>query len=83
MAGSSIQSSLLKSLGAFGGQRVTGEATVTGSFGSIYALTSSTILGNTECNISNISGAVIPQGDTLLGDFSVVHISGDAVLYKG
>jgi hypothetical protein len=82
MADSSIQSSFLKSLGAFGGQRVTGEATVTGSFGAIKAMATSTILGNTECNISDISGLVVPQGDTVLGDFYVVHISGDAILYK-
>jgi hypothetical protein len=41
-----------------------------------------TVLGATVGNIDGISGAIIPQGDLILGEFSVVNCSGDAVIYK-
>lgn len=78
---SSPQSTLLKSIGAKGGIRVTGESLITGNFMAIKALEEVTILGSTACNIQNISGAVLAQGDVLLGEFTVANVSGDSVLY--
>jgi|11BtaG_2_1085332.scaffolds.fasta_scaffold108472_2 hypothetical protein len=83
MADSSPQSTLLKSIGAFGGVYTTGVSLNTGDYMAIKALGSDvTVLGETVGNINDISGAIIPQGDLILGEFSVVNCSGDAVIYK-
>tara|TARA_B110000495_G_C22840380_1_gene490132 strand:+ start:481 stop:729 length:249 start_codon:yes stop_codon:yes gene_type:complete len=79
---SSPQSSLLKSLGAYGGKRVTGSSLNTGVYMAVKALTDTTILNSTVGNIDGITGAIIIQGDTLLGQFSVLGLSGDSIIYK-
>jgi hypothetical protein len=83
MSDSSPQITLLKSIGALGGAYVNGTTLVTGNYMAIKALGSDvTVLGATVGNIDGISGAIIPQGDLILGEFSVVNCSGDAVIYK-
>lgn len=61
---------------------MTGNSVNTGEYMCVAALTDTTILGSTVGNIDNISGAVVPQGSVLLGEWSVLHVSGDCVLYK-
>lgn len=83
MSDSSPQTTLLKSIGALGGSYVSDTTLVTGDYMAIKALNSDvTVLGGTVGNIDNISGAIIPKGDVILGEFSVINCSGDAIIYK-
>lgn len=79
----SLQSNAIKSLGGFGGQRVTGESLITGEFMAIKGVGETTILGQTEGNIENISGLVLPSESVLLGEWTVVHTTGDCIVYNG
>lgn len=79
---SSTQSSLLHGIGAYGGVRKTGTTLNTGQYFAIKALTDTTISAGTVGNISGLVGAVIIQGDTVVGSWSVLNISGDAILYQ-
>lgn len=83
MADSSPQSTLLKSIGAYGGIRVTGESLITGNYMAVMAMTDTTILGSTQGNVGNLSGVVVVQGATLLGDWNILHTSGDCIIYNG
>ena len=80
--GSSPQSAQLKNIGAFGGIRVTGESSNQDDYMAIKALGSDVTVLGISGNVLGLTGAVIPQGDTLLGQFSNLHLTGDAVLYK-
>lgn len=82
MAGNSTQESLLKSLGSFGGTHATGVSNITGSYICISALTDTTVLSETSGNIENATNMVIPAGINVLGEWSVVHTSGDCIIYK-
>lgn len=77
----STQSSLIKQLGGYGGERVTGNQTVTGSFMAIHALDDCTIGAGTVGNISNFSGTTISLGDVIVGSWTTIEINGDAILY--
>jgi hypothetical protein len=79
---SSAQSSLLCTIGAFGGARKTGMSLNTGKFFALKALTDTIILEGTNGNISNLNNAIILQGDTLVGSWTVLNISGDAIIYQ-
>ena len=83
MADASTQTSLLKSIGALGGIRVTGDQTVNGNFMAIHALSDSSILSGTEGNIEGLIGSTISLGDVIVGEWTTIHINGDAILYKG
>ena len=83
MAGDYELELLGRSLGVFGGHRITGvDSHATGNYCAIYALTDTTIKAGTVGNIDNIAGAVVPQGDTLVGEFTIIHASGDAIFYN-
>lgn len=83
MTDSSTQTSLLKTIGATGGVRIVGDQTITGSFMAIHALQDCTILSGTEGNIEGFIGAVIVTGDVVVGEWTTIHISGDAIVYRG
>ena len=84
MADRSTQTSLLKSIGGLGGDRVTGVSTISGVlFMAIHANEETTVLGDTVGNINNIEDMVIAAGDTILGEWTVVHTEGDCIIYKG
>jgi hypothetical protein len=82
MAGSYEQELLGRSMGEFGGVRFNGEGHATGNFCGIHALTDTTVKATTIGNIDNIVGAVIPKGDTVVGYFTIVHASGDHIIYN-
>mgnify|MGYP003649492883 CR=1 FL=1 len=77
----STQSSLVKQLGGYGGLRVTGTQTITGNFMAIHALDDCTIGAGTLGNIDNFSGASITLGDCVVGYWTTIEISGDAIVY--
>lgn len=77
----STQSSLLKTLGAYGGIRVVGDQTLVGKFMAIHALDDTTVESGTVGNIQNFVGSTIVLGDTIVGSWSTVHISGEAIVY--
>lgn len=84
MTDSSTQTSLLKTIGAIGAIRVSSaDETITGSFMAIHALADTTILANTEGNIDNFVGTVISAGDVIVGEWTTLRISGEAIIYKG
>lgn len=77
----STQSSLLKQVGHYGGERV-GIGTHTGEFMAIHALDDCTIGAATVGSISNFVGASVALGDVIVGEWSVIELSaGDAILY--
>lgn len=82
MSDSSTQSSLLRSLGSFGSEHVTGVSNLTGSYMCVQALGETTVLGDTDGNMGGIENMVIPAGAYVLGEWSVVHTSGDCIIYK-
>lgn len=77
----STQSSLLKTLGAYGGKRISGENTISGKFLAIHALDDCTVAAGTVGNIENLVGATITLGDVIVGDWSTIHLVGDAIVY--
>jgi len=79
----STQSSLLKTIGATGGIRIVGDQTISGNFMAIHALTETSILSGTEGNIQNFIGTEILAGDVIVGEWTTLHISGEAIIYKG
>jgi hypothetical protein len=84
MTDSSTQTSLLKTIGAMGGVRVSSaDETVTGNFMAIHAIADTTILANTVGNIDNLVGMVIAAGDVVVGEWTTIRISGEAIIYKG
>ena len=85
----SPQGLLLQSMGGPGSEYLTGTNSVTGAYFGIQALEDCTMGGLTVGNVSSsdagndgISGAIIPKGATLFGQFQAVQIVGKAVLYK-
>jgi len=77
----STQSSLLKQLGHYGGERV-GAGTHAGKFMAIHALADSTIGAGTVGSISNLNGAVVLAGDVIVGEWTAIEITaGDAIIY--
>jgi hypothetical protein len=76
----STQSSLLKQVGHYGGERVT-DSTVNGKFMAIHALTECVIGPATVGSISGFVGATLPLGDVIVGRWSSLEISGDAIVY--
>ena len=76
----STQSSLLKQLGHYGGERII-DGTVTGKFMAIHALSECTIEAGTSGSISNFVGATITLGDVIVGDWTAVQITGEAIVY--
>jgi hypothetical protein len=83
MTDSSTQTSLLKTIGATGGIRIVGDQTITGHFMAIHALDDCTVLSGTEGNIENFVGASIVLGDVIVGEWTTIHLSGDAIVYRG
>ena len=79
----STQSSLLKTIGAVGGQRIVGDQTISGQFMAIHALDETTVLAGTVGNIDGLVNAVISLGDVIVGEWTTLHLSGDAIVYKG
>jgi hypothetical protein len=77
----STQSSLLKTLGAYGGVRVVGDQTITGKFMAIHALDDTVILSGTTGNIENFIGSTITLGDVIVGSWTTLHITGEAIVY--
>ena len=79
-------------MGGPGGEYLTGLNSTTGSYFGIQAFEDCTVMGLTSGNIASndpqasaacpVSGAIIPKGATLFGDFSIVQLSGKAILYK-
>ena len=85
----SPQGLLLQSMGGPGSEYLTGLNSTTGNYFGIQAFEDCTMMGLTTGNVTSndpqndgISGAIIPKGATLFGDFTVVQLSGKAVLYK-
>lgn len=78
----STQSSLIKQLGGYGGERVT-SGSVTGKFMAIHALADTTINAGTTGSISNFVGATVSLGDVIVGEWSVIDLTGDAIIYYG
>ena len=77
----STQSSLLKQVGHYGGERV-GVGTHTGKFMAIHALDDCTIGAGTVGSISNFDGAAIALGDVIVGSWNSIELTaGDAILY--
>lgn len=76
----STQSSLLKQVGHYGGERVVND-TVTGKFMAIHALTDCVIGAATVGSISNFVGANVALGDVIVGEWSVIELTGDAIVY--
>ena len=76
----STQSSLLKQVGHYGGERVV-DATVTGKFMAIHALGDCIIGAGTVGSISNFVGASVALGDVIVGEWSAIEIAGDAIVY--
>ena len=89
MPDSSPQGLLLQSMGGWGSEYLTGLTTSAGNYFGVQALEDCTMMGGTVGNVSSsdpqndgISGAIIPKGATLFGQFTAVQLSGKAVLYK-
>ena len=76
----STQSTLLKQVGHYGGERVV-DATVTGKFMAIHALGDCIIGAGTVGSISNFVGASVALGDVIVGEWSTIEIAGDAIVY--
>jgi len=76
----STQSTLLKQVGHYGGERVV-DATVTGKFMAIHALGDCIIGAGTVGSISNFAGASVALGDVIVGEWSAIEIAGDAIVY--
>ena len=76
----SKQSTLLKQVGHYGGERVV-DATVTGKFMAIHALGDCIIGAGTVGSISNFVGASVALGDVIVGEWSAIEIAGDAIVY--
>lgn len=83
MSDSSANTTLLKSLGAIGSKRVTGVTLVTGDYIAVQAVDDMTFLGETEGNMENISGLSLSAGDSIVGEWRVLHTSGECIFYKG
>jgi len=79
----STQSSLLKTIGAVGGIRIVGDQTISGNFMAIHALDETVVLSGTEGNIENFVGATIVLGDVIVGEWTTLHLNGDAIVYRG
>jgi hypothetical protein len=89
MPDSSPQGLLLQSMGGWGSEYLTGLNSITGKYFGVQAFEDCTMMGLTVGNVSSsdpqndgISGAIIPKGATLFGQFTAVQLSGKAVLYK-
>ena len=76
----STQSTLLKQVGHYGGERIV-DATVTGKFMAIHALGDCIIGAGTVGSISNFVGASVALGDVIVGEWSAIEIAGDAIDY--
>ena len=70
--------------GTQGGTYLNTTATLTGSFGSIYALTSTVVAGiSGSAPIINIAGGTLPAGVTITGSFSAIKLtSGSIIAYN-
>lgn len=77
----STQSSLLKTLGHYGGTRVVGNQTITGKFMAIHALADTTVESGTVGNIENFIGSTIIIGDVIVGSWTTLHLDGEAIVY--
>jgi hypothetical protein len=77
----STQSTLLKQVGHYGGERLVGDQTVSGNFMAIHALADTTVMAGTEGSIGNFVGATIVTGDVIVGEWTTLHISGEAIVY--
>ena len=76
----STQSTLLKQVGHYGGERVVND-TVTGKFMAIHALDDCIIGAGTVGSISNFVGAAVALGDVIVGEWTAIEIAGDAIVY--
>jgi hypothetical protein len=76
----STQSTLLKQVGHYGGERIV-NATVTGKFMAIHALDDCVIGAGTVGSIGNFVGATIVLGDVIVGEWTSIQITGDAIVY--
>jgi len=83
MGDKSTQSNMVKSLGGYGSERVVGADTVTGNYIAVQAIADTTILGDTVGNMENIDGLVVSEGIIILGDWSVLQVSGECIIYNG
>ena len=77
----STQSTLLKQVGHYGGERLVGDQTVSGNFMAIHALADTTVMAGTEGSIGNFVGATIVLGDVIVGEWTTLHLSGEAIVY--
>tara|TARA_B110000285_G_scaffold191307_1_gene219006 strand:- start:122 stop:373 length:252 start_codon:yes stop_codon:yes gene_type:complete len=77
----STQSTLLKQVGHYGGERLVGDQTVSGNFMAIHALADTTVMAGTEGSIGNFVGSIIVTGDVIVGEWTTLHISGEAIVY--
>jgi hypothetical protein len=77
----STQSTLLKQVGHYGGKRIVGDQTVTGKFMAIHALDDTVVMSGTEGSIENFVGATIVLGDVIVGEWTTLHLSGEAIVY--
>ena len=77
----STQSTLLKQVGHYGGERIVGDQTVTGKFMAIHALADTAVMAGTEGSIANFVGATIVLGDVIVGEWTTIHLSGEAIVY--
>ena len=91
----SPQGLLIQSMGGVGGSYITGTGWYTGNFFGIQALEDTRLYSGTVGNIggkadndglfkpASLSGALVPQGMTVFGDFSQIQISsGKAIIYN-
>ena len=69
--------------GSLEDERVVGDQTVSGQFMAIHALDDTTVLAGTVGNIDNLQGAIISLGDVVVGEWTTLHLSGDAIVYRG
>lgn len=76
----STQSTLLKQVGHYGGERII-DTTVTGKFMAIHALNDCVIGAGTVGSIGNFVGATIVLGDVIVGEWTSIQITGDAIVY--
>lgn len=88
MPHTSPEASLLKGTGGFGSVFVTTTAANTGEFFAIKAITDCTFLNLSCAEMDNVgqwvtSGTKLYAGDVLTGgNFTVVSLSGSAILFK-
>jgi hypothetical protein len=83
----SPNASIIKGTGGYGSIFVTTSATYTGDFFSIQAVEDCIFLNLSSTDMQNFSewvsqSVTLPAGMTIMGNFTIVTLSGKALLYK-